>query len=125
MLIKKQHIEKKKFKRNKKEMASIMKKYTPEMKFKFDDFKTMDIPNLMINIWGYSEGIKKKKECAVCEKYRHWCIRARHEKWLSTYIDINFIIYKLITMDKKWFDCSKVSSANSFFLYKVVINKQA
>ena len=84
----------------------------------------MDIPNLMINMWGYSESIKKKKECVVCEKYRHWCIKALHEKWLSTYIDINFVIYKLITMDEKWFDCSKVSSANSFFLYKVVINKQ-
>ena len=118
MLIKKQHIEKKKFKRNKKEMASIMKKYTPEMNFKFDDFKTMDIPNLMINIWGYSESIKKKKECAVCEKYRHWCIKALHEKWLSIYIDINFVIYKLITMDEKWFDCSKASSANSFFYIK-------
>ena len=105
----------KKFKRNKKEMASIIKKYTPEMKFKFDDFKTMDIPNLMINIWGYSEAIKKKKNVSFANN-RHWCIRALHEKWLSTYIDINFVIYKLITMDEKWFDCSKVSNANNFFL---------
>ena len=31
-------------------MASIVKEYTPEMKFKFDDFKELDIPNLMINV---------------------------------------------------------------------------
>ena len=58
----------KKFKRNKKEMASIMKKYTAEMKFKFGDFKTMDIPNLLINIWGYSEAIKKKKRMCRLRK---------------------------------------------------------
>ena len=54
-------LEKKKFKRNKKKMASIVKKYTPGMKFKFEDFKEMDIPNLMINIWSYTEVMKKKK----------------------------------------------------------------
>ena len=57
---------KKKFKRNKKKMASIVKKYTPGMKFKFEDFKEMNIPNLMINIWSYTEVMKKKS--VICEK---------------------------------------------------------
>ena len=56
---------KKKFKRNKKKMASIVKKYTPGMKFKFEDFKEMDIPNLMINIWSYTEVMRKKKKCRL------------------------------------------------------------
>ena len=106
-------------------MASIVKEYTPEMKFKFDDFKELDIPNLMINVWSYSETIKNKKGCVVSEKYRSWCIRALHEKWLDSYIDINFVVYELISLDEKWFDCGKVSHANSLFLYKVIINKQA
>ena len=46
-------------------MASIVKKYTPEMKFKFEDFKEMDIPNLMINIWSYTEVMRKKKKCRL------------------------------------------------------------
>ena len=39
---------KKKVKRNRKKMVSIMKKYTPGMKLKFEHFKEMGVPNLMI-----------------------------------------------------------------------------
>ena len=36
-------------------MASIQQKYVPTLKFTYEDFLKQDIPNLMINIWSYSD----------------------------------------------------------------------
>ena len=36
-------------------MASVVTKYAPKLKFQYQDFEIMNIPNLMINIWSYSD----------------------------------------------------------------------
>ena len=38
-----------------KKMASVVTKYAPKLKFQYQDFEIMNIPNLMINIWSYSD----------------------------------------------------------------------
>ena len=44
------------------------------LKFKYEDFLMEDIPNLMINIWSYSDdhGVW----CIVCTTYKIFCIDA-------------------------------------------------
>ena len=49
-----------------------------KLKFKFEDFLTEDIPNLMINIWCYSDdhGVV----CTMCTTYKKMCIDALKKK---------------------------------------------
>ena len=44
------------------------------LKFKYEDFLNNDIPNLMINIWSYSDdhGVG----CNICTTYKKFCIEA-------------------------------------------------
>ena len=44
------------------------------LKFKYEDFLNNDIPNLMINIWSYSDdhGVG----CNICTTCKKFCIRA-------------------------------------------------
>ena len=44
------------------------------LKFKYEDFLKQDIPNLMINIWSYSE--EHGMGCTICTKYKKMCINA-------------------------------------------------
>ena len=48
------------------------------LKFKYEDFLMEDIPNLMINIWSYSDdhGVW----CIVCTTYKKFCIDALKKK---------------------------------------------
>lgn len=60
-----------------------------KLKFKFEDFLTEDIPNLMINIWCYSDdhGVG----CTMCTTYKKMCIDALKKN----YKNVDYIIQKL------------------------------
>ena len=61
------------------------------LKFKYEDFLMEDIPNLMINIWSYSDdhGVG----CTMCTTYKKFCIYALKKKWDNKkYKDVNEII---------------------------------
>ena len=89
-----------------------------KLKFKFEDFLTEDIPNLMINIWCYSDdhGVV----CTMCTTYKKMCIDALKKKWKKNYKDIDFIIQKLKKRDVSWFNLSKISSADRHFLFHLI-----
>ena len=57
----------------KKKMASVVTKYAPKLKFQYQDFEIMNIPNLMINIWSYSDD--HGRYCNICRTYKNWCIK--------------------------------------------------
>ena len=89
------------------------------LKFKYEDFLMEDIPNLMINIWSYSDdhGVG----CIVCTTYKKFCIDALKKKWDNKkYKDVNEIIQKLKKRDKNWFNLSKLSSVDRHFLYYLI-----
>ena len=57
------------------------------LKFRYEDFLMDDIPNLMINIWSYSD--HHGTGCTTCTQYKKMCIDALKKKWEPYYIDIN------------------------------------
>ena len=44
------------------------------LKFRYEDFLLEDIPNLMINIWSYSD--EHGTGCTMCTTYKNFCIDA-------------------------------------------------
>ena len=48
------------------------------LKFRYEDFLLEDIPNLMINIWSYSD--EHGTGCTMCTTYKKFCIDAFKKK---------------------------------------------
>ena len=71
-----------------------------EQKFKYEDFDKLDIANLIVNIWHYSD--RSHRNCVVCTNYKNWCITALKEKWKDWYVNVEFVIQKLCKRDKVW-----------------------
>ena len=73
-----------------------------EQKFKYEDFDKLDIANLMVNIWHYSD-TSHRNCCVVCTDYKNWCITVLKKKIQKDwYIDIDFAVEKLCKRDKAW-----------------------
>ena len=75
------------------------------LKFRYEDFLMDDIPNLMINIWSYSD--HHGTGCTTCTEYKKMCIDTLKKKWEPYYIDINIVIQRLSKRDTRWCDLSK------------------
>ena len=45
-----------------------------QLKFKYEDFLQEDIPNLMINVWSYSD--EHGMGCTICTRYKRVCTDA-------------------------------------------------
>ena len=72
---------------NQEKMSSTEQK---SLKFRYEDFVMEDIPNLMINIWSYSD--EHGTGCDICTTYKKMCIQAlkkmerfiQRRKWSNT-----------------------------------------
>ena len=62
-----------------------------QLKLKYEDFLQEDIPNLMNNVWSYSD--KYGTGCTICPRYKKICIDA-FKKMVKEYIDFDFVIKK-------------------------------
>ena len=87
-------------------------------KFLVESFRQLDLPNLLINIWSYAN----KPVCPMCNQYQKYCIQAAKEQWLSSFIDLDFVIQNLKRQNKRFFDFGKISSQDRNSIY-VVISK--
>ena len=88
------------------------------LKFKYEDFLNNDIPNLMINIWSYSDdhGVV----CNICTTYKKVLHRSIKKKWQPELKNVDEIIQKLKKRDTKWCNLSKISSAEGHLLMYVI-----
>ena len=50
---------------------------SPKLKFSKRDFQELDLPNLLLNIWGYADA--RAKKCNVCKQYEIRCVDAAQE----------------------------------------------
>ena len=51
---------------------------SPKLKFSKRDFQELDLPNLLLNIWGYADA--RAKKCNVCKQYEIRYVEAAQEK---------------------------------------------
>ena len=49
------------------------------LKFNAESFKELDAPNLIINVWSYSDYLKKN-DCEICRKYCDLSLNVLSEK---------------------------------------------
>ena len=81
---------------------------TGTMKFSLADFRELDLPSLLINIWTFSD--YTRKNCFVCNQYRLWCIVAASEKWSLDFKDFDYVSNNIKIQNVSWFDVGKLST---------------
>ena len=72
---------------------------SPQLKFSLNSFKQHDLPNLLINIWSYSQC--NINNCSIYEHYKKFCIVDAKEKWSGFYHDFDQVINAIET--NKWY----------------------
>ena len=84
--------------------------------FTKEDFMELDVPNLVINIWNFSN----HEKCEQCFLYMNYNINALKEKWSEQYIDFDFLINVLNKRDKNFYDFVKVWGDEKNIIYKII-----
>ena len=88
------------------------------MNFSLADFRALDLPNLLINIWSFSD--YAHKNCLICNQYQPWCIEAAGEKWSLNFKDFDYVINNIKIQNISWFDVGKLSSASKDAICDVI-----
>ena len=50
-----------------------------EKNFSLSTFRQLDLPDLLIDVWSYSE-LCNTKSCSICPQYLEWSIQAAEQK---------------------------------------------
>ena len=88
------------------------------MKFSKNDFENLDLRDLLINIWNYSEYLKDP----VLNQYCQWCVEVAKERWQPSFKNLQIIINNLRKKNKKFCDFGKISSAGKNIIYRLITN---
>ena len=59
------------------------------LKFNLNSFRELDAPDLIINVWSYSDYLKRHKNCQICEIYCEYSLKALEEKWKKEWGNFN------------------------------------
>ena len=86
------------------------------MKFSKNDFENLDLPDLLINIWDYSE----YPTDPVLNQYCQWCVEVAKERWQPSFKNFQFVINNLRKRNKKFYDFGKISSTDKNIIYRLI-----
>ena len=81
-----------------------------------EDFMKLDTPNLLINIWSYSEHFNETN-CRVCGINRKYCIQIVKRRWKPEWGFFNKVIKNIKNNNEDFIDLSTYSSRNR---YKII-----
>ena len=73
-----------------------------------------NIIQLMQCLWIYSDA--HGKQCKVCKTYRQWVIWSMKEKWSTSYINFDTVVYKLISRDQQYVYIMHIPAHFSLYL---------
>ena len=82
------------------------------------NFEWLDIPNLLISIWGYNN--KSHNACTICQQCEQWCIEIARKKWQPEFKSFDFFILQIQMQNKRFFNFGKVSSADRNVIYNII-----
>ena len=86
---------------------------------KYFDFKELDLPDLLIDIWSYSD---VNYNFSILKQYKKWCIQIAKSKWRNEkYMDFDFVIKAIEEHNTKFIDFSRISSANKAKIYRLML----
>ena len=63
-----------------------------ELKYKYEDLFQLDIPNLMLNIWCYSD--EHEVGCNICTTYKSYCVKALKKSGTSNNLQTLMKLFK-------------------------------
>ena len=92
-------------------------------KIRIEDFKTLDAPDKLLNIWSYNNLDGPSKKCRTCKKYSNFCEMLLREQWKPNWGDFEFIIEKIKNNDKTFIDLSEISSMNRWKIIDILVKK--
>ena len=79
------------------------------LKFTKSDFREMDTPNLLINVWTYNYYKPHCQNCNACEIYTEWNVKILAERWKEEWGDMNNAVEKLKKNDKDFININNHS----------------
>ena len=82
------------------------------LKFNIEDFLELDTPDLLINIWSYSNCLNEKGYDKICDIYRKYCIIIVKGRWRKGWGNFNEIMSDIKNNYGDFIDLSQYSSAN-------------
>ena len=88
-------------------------------KLSFEEFKVLDAPDLIINIWLYNDPKNTGYFCCI---YSVWCEIALKEKWKEEWGDFDFTVKKIRENDKNFIDVRKYSSEDRYLIIDELID---
>ena len=86
--------------------------------FSLNSFRQLDLPNLLINIWGCADS----PDDPVCKQYQKWCIIPDKEQWQDAFIAFDFVIIGLKKQNRNQYDFDKISLDERNKIY-IIISK--
>lgn len=89
--------------------------------YRQEDFNQKDIPELIKDIWTFSDNHGKKK-CYVFSRYRDWAIQVLSQKWKEDYVDIEMVLHCLYIRKTHWLKNTKISREHKKFIYSFLNN---
>ena len=86
---------------------------------KYFDFKELDLPDLLINIWSYSD---VNYNFSILKQHKKWCIQIEKSNWRNErYMDFDFVIKNIEEQNTKFIDFGRISSANKAKIYRLIL----
>ena len=61
------------------------------------DFANLDLPDLLLNIWDYSDNLRRDP---VISQYCKWCVELARQQWCLSYKNFQFVIKNLRKRNK-------------------------
>ena len=98
------------------------KKMAQQYPYTKQNFEHLDIPNLLINIWGYNDEDHHLNvgNCEICRQYEKWCIEKARSKWQPEFKSSPFIISQIQMQNKKLFNFGKTGTAQRNCIYQII-----
>ena len=89
-------------------MATTLLREIP-LKFTKNDFREMDTPNLLINVWTYNYYKPHCQNCNACKIYADWNVEILAERWKEEWGNMNNAVEKLKKNDKDFVNINNYS----------------
>ena len=103
-------------------MANTLSREIP-LKFTKNDFREMDTPNLLINIWTYNYYKPHCQNCNACKIYTEWNVEILAERWKEEWGDMNNVVEKLKKNDKDFININNYSGDSRWGIINELIIK--
>ena len=89
------------------------------------DFKQLEVPDLIINIWRSNTNKQHLEECGICNLRSKYSIMTLRSKWADEWGDFEYFVKKLKENDKQFINVPNYSNQNKHEMLNIIstINK--